>query len=325
VPAGDQGLSAGTQQFPVTTAAGLATPAAVLGLRSQRDGLDDGIPAVGLSWRLPGNASCARTARAHIRQVFGDLQMPGELIDDAAVAVSELVTNAWLHALDAKPLATTAGPGAAAPELWVYRRGEPPDAEAVCGVFDTRRDIWPRARQEWSALLAADTQLADPQLDGRLAGAAGNGHGLGIVAALSGTAGWHRTRSRSGDRPVPGKVTWFTMPIPDGSAAARPPSVRLAPDQAAHALTALLTGRGIPGAACRHDTTHSAVSVTADLTIWCHQGAFQWKSGNGLDRRSYSDLADTVEAVVRLHEDTAYARTSAHVTEQPGAADPGPP
>jgi hypothetical protein len=257
--------------------------------------------------------------------VLADLQMPGELIDDAAVAVSELATNAWLHALDAMPLAAAAGPGAAAPELWVYRRGEPPDAEVVCGVFDTRRDVWPRARPEWSALLAEDTKLADPQLDALLADDAGNGHGLGIVAALAGTTGWHLTRSRSGDCPVPGKVIWFTMRIPDGLAAAQPPPVRLAPDQAAHTLTALLTARGIPEPACRHDTAHSAVSVTGDLTIWCHEGAFEWKSGDGLERRSYSDLDDTVEAVVRLHEDMAYARTSAHVTEEPGPADPGPP
>jgi hypothetical protein len=312
VPAGNQGLSAGARQFPVAAAAGLATPASVRALRGQRDGLDGGMPAAAWSWRLPGNASCARTARAHVRQALADLRMPGELIDDAAVAVSELATNAWLHAVNAKPLTATAGPGAAAPELWVYRRGEPPDAEVVCGVFDTRRDVWPRARPEWSALLAEDTKLADPQLDALLAGAAGNGHGLGIVSALSGTNGWHLTRSRSGDCPIPGKVIWFTMRIPDGLAAAQPPPVRLAPDQAAHTLTALLTARGIPEPACRHDPAHSAVSVTADLTIWCHEGAFQWKSGDGLERRSYSDLADTVEAVVRLHEDMAYARTSAH-------------
>lgn len=311
MPAGNQGLSAGARQFPVTAAAGLVTPpASARGLCSQRDGL----PAAGLSWRLPGNASCARTARAHIRQVLADMQMPGEVIDDAAVAVSELATNAWLHALDARPPATTEGSGAAAPELWVYRRGEPPDAEVVCGVFDTRRDVWPRARQERSALLAEDTPLADPQLDALLAGQAGSGHGLGIVAALSGTTGWHLTRSRSGDRPVPGKVIWFTMPILDGPAG-RPPPVRLAPDQAARTLTVLLTARGIPEPARRHDTEHPAVSVMAGLTIWCHDGAFQWKSRDGLERRSYSDLADTVEAVVRLHEELAHARTSAQVTQ----------
>ncbi len=315
MPAGNQGLSADARQFPVTAAAGRAAPAAPgRGLRSQRDGLGDGIPAVGLSWRLPDNASCASTARAHIRQALADLQMPGELIDDAAVAVSELATNAWLHALDAKPLAATAGPGAAAPELWVYRRGGPPDAELVCGVFDTRRDVWPRARPDWSALLAEDTQLADPQLDAILADNAGNGHGLGIVAALSGTTGWHRTRSRSGAYPVPGKVIRFTMRIPDSSAAAQPPPVRLTPDQAARTLTALLTARGIPEPTHRHDTAQSAVSVTAALTVWCQEGAFQWQSRDGLERRAYSDLADTVEDVVRLHEDMTFAWASAHVT-----------
>src|SRR5262249_23513706 len=144
------------------------------------------------------------------------------------------------------------------------------------------------------------------------------------VAALSSTIGWHLTLSRCGDCQVPGKVIWFTMPIPDDPAAQRP-LMPLTTDQAAHTLTALLTARGIPEPAHRHDTARTAVSVTADLTMRCHEGTFQWKSGDGLERGSSSDLADTVEAVVRLHEDMAFARMSAHVTEEPGSADPGPP
>jgi hypothetical protein len=305
VPARDQALSVGVRQSAVTTTSARAAPAAsVPGLPSQRDGLAEGILAVGLSWRLPDNASCAGTARAHIRRALSDLKLPGELIDDAAVAVSELATNAWLHALDARPLAAAARPGAVAPELWVYRRGAPPEAELVCGVFDTRRDAWPRARPDLAAVLAEDTQLADPQLDAILAGHAGNGHGLGIVAALSGTTGWHRTRSRSGAHPVPGKVTWFTVSIPDSSVAAQPPPVRLTPAQAAHTLTALLAARAIP-AINHHNTTQSAVRITADLTVRCQNGAFQWHSRGDLERRAYFDLADTVENLICLHEDTA--------------------
>jgi hypothetical protein len=116
------------------------------------------------------------------------------------------------------------------------------------------------------------------------------------------------------------------MRIPDGSAAARPPSVRLTPDQAAHTLTALLTARGIPEPAHRHDPAQSAVSVTASLTVWCDEGAFQWKSRDGLERRAYADLADTVEAVVRLHEDGLCTDVgSRNPTEEHGPADPGPP
>jgi hypothetical protein len=303
VPAGNQGLSVSAGQSAVTAADGhVAAAAQVPELPSQRDGLSDGMFTGGLSWRLPDDASCAGTARAHIRQALADLQMPGELIYDAAVAVSELATNAWLHALDARPLAAAARPGAVAPELWVYRRGAPPDAELVCGVFDTRRDAWPQARPDSSAPLAEDTQLPDPQLDAILADNAGNGHGLSIVAALSRSTGWHRTRSRSRAHP-PGKVIWFTMRIPDSSAAAQPPPVRLTPAQAARTLTALLTARGIAGIGHHHDTTQSAVCIAAALTVRCQDGAFQWQSRGSLERRAYSDLADTVENLIRLHEE----------------------
>jgi hypothetical protein len=303
VPAGDQGLSVSARQSAVTTVNGRATPvASVPGLPSQRDGLADGISASGLFWRLPDDASCAGAARAHIRQALADLQMPGELIYDAAVAVSELATNAWLHALDARPLAAAARPGAVAPELWVYRRGAPPEAELVCGVFDARRDVWPQARPDPSAALSEDTQLADPELDAILSGNAGNGHGLGIVTALSCATAWHRTRSRSGAHP-PGKVIWFTMRIPDSSGAAQPPPARLMPAQAARTLTALLTARGIQEIGHHHDTMRSVVSITTSLTVQCQEDAFQWQSRGKLERRAYFDLADTVESVVRLHED----------------------
>jgi hypothetical protein len=228
--------------------------------------------------------------------------MPGQLIHDAAVAVSELATNAWLHALDARPLSAVARPDAVTPELWIYRRGAPPDAELVCGVFDTRRDAWPQARPDTSAPLAEDTQLPDPQLDAILAGNAGNGHGLRIVAALSRSTGWHRTRSRSGAH-SPGKVIWFTVRIPDSSVAAQPPPVRFTPAQAARTLTALLTARGITGIGHHHDTTQSAVCIAAALTVRCQDGSFQWQWRGSLERRAYFDLADTVENLIRLHEE----------------------
>jgi len=302
VPAGDQGLSVSARRSAVTDADEQAVPALpVLGLPSQRDGVGDGLLAGGLSWRLPDDASCAGTARAHLRQALADLQMPGELIDDAAVAVSELATNAWLHALDAKPLSAAARPGAAAPELWVYRRGAPPEAELLCGVFDARRDAWPQAWPDSSALPAGNSRLADPQLDAILSGNGGNGRGLTIVAALSRAVGWHWTRSRCGAH-LPGKVVWFTVRIPDSSTA-QPPPMRLTPAQAARTLTALLTARGIRETGHAHDGTQSAVWITASLTVRCRDGAFHWKSRGGLERRAYSDLADTVESVIRLHEE----------------------
>jgi hypothetical protein len=303
VSSGNQALPAGVQRSAITTASGPATSA--LWLPGQRDGLREGILAGGLSWALPDDASCASTARKHVRQTLAGLHLPAGLIDDAAVAVSELATNAWLHALDARPVSAGSRPGGAAPELWVYRRGAPQDAELVCGVFDARRDAWPRARRGSFTLLPDDTDLADPQLAAVLADNAGNGHGLGIVAALSAATGWHRTRSRLAADPVPGKVTWFAMTIPRSSLAAQPPSVHLTPAQAAHALIALLTARGLREISHRHDTTRAAVSVTASLVVRCQDGIFQWPAQGTLRRRAYFDLADTTEDIIRLHEETA--------------------
>jgi hypothetical protein len=237
--------------------------------------------------------------------------VPGPLADNATIAVSELATNAWQHALDGKPLSEAAETGVVAPELWVYLRGRPPGAELVCGVFDARRDAWPRTRTSLFRLLPDDTELAGSLIDGILADNAGSGHGLSIVAALSDATGWHRTRSRLNAYPVPGKVTWFTMKIPRDSVALRPPQVQPTPAQAAHTLTALLTARGIPGISHHHGTrTQSAVSIEAGVTIRCRDGAFLWLADAGVERRVYFDLAGTVEDIIRLHEDMVWREAS---------------
>jgi hypothetical protein len=258
---------------------------------------------------LPADATCASAARAHVRRILADLRLPAELIDDASVAVSELATNAWRHALDGGALPGRAGACAVPPELWVYRRGTAPGAELVCGVFDARRDAWPQPRPNPLQLLRDDeAELADSLLDAVLENGTGTGHGLSIVAALSAAAGCHRTRSRFGDQPVPGKVAWFTMNIPDSSPAAQPPPASLTPAQAARKLKALLTARGIAGLSHHHATpAQSAVSIHAGLTVRCRDETFQWAAGGDVERRAYSDLADVLEDIIRLHEDTPRA------------------
>ncbi|MGH3247565.1 MAG: hypothetical protein ACRDOI_15350, partial [Trebonia sp.] len=42
--------------------------------------------AAGFSWRLPGDASCAKSARTYVRQAIAGLRLPEELIDDVALA-----------------------------------------------------------------------------------------------------------------------------------------------------------------------------------------------------------------------------------------------
>jgi hypothetical protein len=189
-------------------------------------------------------------------------------------------------------------------------------------VFDARRDAWPRAQANLFRLLPDDTEVADSLLDAILTDAAGSGHGLSIVAAMSDATGWHRTRSRLSDHPVTGKVAWFTMKIPGRSPAAQPPPVHLTPVQAAHTLTALLAARGIRGISHHHGTrTQSAVSVKAGPTVRCQDGTFQWLAHGDVERRAYFDLADTMEDIIRLHEDMDWARRhTADMPEFPGTA-----
>lgn len=261
--------------------------------------------AAGAAWRLPDDPTCSRRARAHLREALEGLRLPDKLVDDAELAVSELAANAWQHALDAKPLPVGPGPCAALPELWLYRRGTPLNAELVCGIFDTRRDAWPQPQQDSLQLLPDDDELADPLLDAFLADDPGNGRGLGIVQALSHDTGCHWTRSRLNSLPVPGKLTWFTMRIPVGSPAARPPRTDLTPVQAACALSALLTARGIPVISHHHATrAQSVVSIAAGLTVRCRDGIFQWLA-DGLRQRAFFDLADTLEDIIRIHENLA--------------------
>jgi hypothetical protein len=243
-----------------------------------------------------------------VRQTLAALHLPEELIEDAEVAASELATNAWQHALDGRPPAGQAEARAALPELWIYRRGREPDAEFVCGVFDTCLDAWQQTRPDSFGLLPDDKELADPLLDAILAGNPGNGRGLRIVAELSDATGCHRTRSRLSNHPVPGKLAWFAMRIPGGSPAAQPRPVHLTAVQAAHTLSALLAARGIPGLSHHHGTrTQSAVSIGAGCTVRCRDGLFQWLSGGGVEQRAYFDLADAMEDIIRLHEDTVRA------------------
>jgi hypothetical protein len=248
-----------------------------------------------------------------VRQALAGLRMPRELMDDAELAVSELAANAWQHALDAGPLPGAAGTGPALPELWLYRRGGPPGAEFVCGVFDTRRDAWPQPRHNLLRLLPDGEELADPLLDAALADDLGSGHGLSIITAVSHATGCHRTRSRLSDPAVPGKVAWFTMEIPASSPAAQPPPVDFTSAQAAHALSALLAARGIPGISHHHGTqAQSVVFTAAGLTVQCRDGIFQWPA-DGTGQRAYFDLADAVEDIIRLHEDLTCARQQASV------------
>ncbi|MGH3169031.1 MAG: ATP-binding protein [Trebonia sp.] len=305
--AGNRALNVNARTSVVTAADAEGDPAPRADRFPDDPAGEDGGGTAGAAWKLPDGPTCAKRARTHVRQALSVLRLPESLISDAELAVSELAANAWQHALDGKSLPEEAGSGTALPELWLYRRGASPGAELVCGVFDTRRDVWPEPQEDSLRLVPCGDDVADPLLDALLTDAPGNGRGLGIVEAVSHDTGCHRTRSRLNSLAVPGKVTWFTMKIPASSPAAQPPPANLTPFQAAHALSTLLTWRGIPGISHDHGTrTQSVVSIAAGLSVRCRDGIFQWLSG-GPRQRAFFDLADTLEDLIRLHEDMAYA------------------
>jgi two-component sensor histidine kinase len=145
-----------------------------------------GFPA----WPLPLDATGAAVARSLVRSVFKALGMPTEMTSDMAVAISELATNVYLHALRGAGSGDSRATGA--PEMWAYLRWRT-RPEVVLKVFDTAPWHGPVSRG------------SDGQGPPRPAPEAEGGRGLEVVHALTATYGghWgvHRTRSRLGAEP----------------------------------------------------------------------------------------------------------------------------
>ncbi|WP_067478696.1 ATP-binding protein [Actinomadura hibisca] len=190
-------------------------------------------------------------------------------IDDGVLAVSELATNAFLHAEPParfEPIRV--------PELWLWARTNP-RKELVVTLFDTDRDKLPQ-------LAAGD--LLD-----------GHGKGLGIVAALSSAWGCHLSRSQLGKQRVAGKATWFAMPLPPSWPRSRRP---LHSAVAAQRLLMLLAVRGFEGK--RHsDLTGTSVVMAGDLKVHIDQDAFSWRNDDGTPcRHPLLDLQETAEHII---------------------------
>jgi hypothetical protein len=193
--------------------------------------------------QLSADAGCAVQARKGLASVMRALDFPASSIDDGMLAVSELAANARLHASGHRP-------GGAAPtfELWLWARSMP-RRELVVSVFDDFRGAMPEIR--CGGLMNA------------------HGRGLGIVEALALEWGWRWTRSRSADRPVPGKAVWFSVPLP--SSWPRPPWC-IPPLVAARHLVAGLVRRDVP-AARRSDGTGVSVVTTVSSTSGFARGS----------------------------------------------------
>jgi hypothetical protein len=221
----------------------------------------------------------AAQARSLLASAMGSLGLPGGLVEDRELAVSELATNAHQHADRAGP----AGP-VVAPELWVWVRSRPVP-QLVVSVFDADRAGLPRVG---SAGLLEE-----------------HGKGLGLVAAVSVAWGSHPSRCRLGNRPAEGKATWFVLPLPcpwpTGCQAVHPSA-------AARGLVETLGTRGID-TRCRSDDKGISVVQAGGLNVWVGPQTFSWRCGaEGYVHHPLVDLQEVAEQVVRLYEESQPAR-----------------
>lgn len=245
--------------------------------------------AGGIPWRLenggcaalplPGDASIASVARAHVSSLLPALGLTVTDVDDVSLMVSELATNVLQHAIPHG--------GCAKAELWVYQRGDGNGHdELVVKAFDTLR--------EWRGA---------PEASGRMRE---HGRGLEIIDILArGRWGHHPSRSRLSSPALRGKATWFALPIPRTRIArcrrhARTP---VGEAQAAKVLRSLLVQRGMNRFTVRHEPGVSVLSAEDDLTVRCEGGTFRWHARTGeCGELPVADITEVCEQLVRLSE-----------------------
>jgi hypothetical protein len=135
-----------------------------------------------------------------------------------------------------------------------------------------------------------------------------NGRGLQVVDGLSaGEWGAHLTRGRLGSWKVSGKAVWFALRVPPACDIARFGRPELSPWRAVNELEAMLNGRGLGGRLVRADEPNmgmSVLSISRDLTVWCHAGTASFRTADGTYQRlPLSDLVDVAEHIVWAHEE----------------------
>ncbi|MFF5262357.1 ATP-binding protein [Actinomadura viridis] len=236
--------------------------------------------------RLPPDGSIAAVARAGTALTLERLGLPDEDVANATLMASELATNALQHGSPRSPDGRLLPAHPA--ELWIYLRGTGGGGrELAVKVFDRVR--------EWRP--PADTGVL-----------AEHGRGLLIIEALTaGRWGHHPTRSRLARPAVPGKATWFALPV---SPEPRPPEHHAPPRPdaayAAQELHALLAERGLTRLIRRNGDGVSVLSVKENLTVWCEPGWFRWRTPDGAQvRLPRGDITEVCERIVQLHESTA--------------------
>jgi len=248
---------------------------------------------------LPLDATCAGAARSLYREAVAGLGLPADLVHDGVTMASELAANT-LHAQgNVEFSGSSQRPVSGFPELWLYLRGTGYRCELVCKVFDSQPG--------WKTGSLPDVKIRTAE--------GVNGRGLQVVDGLSaGEWGAHLTRGRLGSWKVSGKAVWFALRVPPGCDAARFGRASFTPWQAVDELEAMLGDRGLGARLVRADQPDAAISVLSvsrDLTVWCHSGTASWRAGDGTyQRQPLNDLIDVAEQVVWAHEELRAAATA---------------
>jgi hypothetical protein len=261
------------------------------------------------AWPLPLDGTCAGVARRLFRATVADMGLSGDVIHDGVTMVSELSANT-LHAQGNVEFdGSRQRPITGSPEMWTYVRGCATGYEIVCKIFDSQRG--------WKAGAPPDpTRVSLDSINGR---------GLRVVSELSdGRWGHHLTRARLGRWKVQGKAVWFAIPVPEARGAARLAHPPLSSCEAAKELETLLLDRGIGRRLVRTDEAVSDIavlSIRCDLTVWCRNGSLSWTTGNGYTRRTFADLVEVSEQLVRAHEELDLPAEPADEDEADPAAE----
>jgi hypothetical protein len=242
---------------------------------------------------LPLDPTCAGTARRLFREGVAGIGLPGDLVHDGVTMASELAANT-LHAQgNVEFSGSSQRPVSGFPELWLYLRGRGSRCEVVCKVFDSQPG--------WKTGSLPDVKVRSKE--------GVNGRGLQVVDGLSaGEWGAHLTRGRLGSWKVSGKAVWFALRVPPGCDAARFGRAELGPWEAVNELEAMLGSRGLAGRLVRVDepaANMSVLSISRDLTVWCHCGTASWRAADGSYQRvPMADLVDVAEQIVWAHEES---------------------
>jgi hypothetical protein len=263
------------------------------------------------AWPLPGDVSCAATARALYREAAAEVRIGADLAYDGVTMASELAANT-LHSVASGALARGRS------ELWLYLRGSGVTRELVCKVFDSCPG--------WKSGASPRSHPLPVPLD------ATGGRGLQVVHELSsGRWGHHLTRARLGRWKVRGKAVWFALPAPlpagtwlggdgiaepgraDGGLATVQRCSQLSAGQASEKLQAMLSARGLGPRLLRTDQPAADLSVLVvarGLTVCCGAGSVLIETPAG-DRQhwTYADLEDVTERAVWMHEELERAAT----------------